>query len=138
MKKGAAGANPCVSDMACTSRECQRWACASLWRRKPPSGSLMRSRPVIVTSTFAADVWGVTQSLRADAATKPRLIQTCDPSGSRSGVMTQKPAPSSVAAWASSVLSVIRRPFVRTGRYSCRAALTAVHGPTSASGTGAR
>jgi hypothetical protein len=48
MKYGAMRVSPRAAAIAWTSREYHWFAAGSLWRRKPPWGSVMRSNPVTV------------------------------------------------------------------------------------------
>ena len=118
MKKGAARGNCSAWAMAATSRENQRCSAGSLLRKKPPLGSVMRTRPCTVAgaaSTLPA------HSARWSCGMKPRFTSTWVPSPCCSALMTQKPEPRAVTAWVSTVLPGSHWPVRVTGRYSCPA-----------------
>ncbi len=141
MKKGAVSGNCSQWPMAAMSREYQRCSAGALVRRKPPSGSLMRSRPwtvaVVEVGGMEAGIGFASHWARCSCGTKPRFTSTCAPSSSCKGVITQKPEPSSVRAWVSTVFSGSHRPCAVTGRYSWLAALTWGHSGREGRGTGA-
>ena len=145
MKYGATSANPRAAAIACTSREYHRFAARSLWRRNPPWGSVMRSKPVTLAAGTAGgrsgdiaeadragaaagadEAPGCTRS-RSSAGTNPRFTSTMLPSANRSGVSTQYPAPRSVTACTSVCESSRKVPVAVTRRYSSAAALIFDH-----------
>ena len=107
MKYGATGAargmsgaasSLTLATMAGTSREYQRPATTSLRCSVLPPGSLMRSKPVIVTTPRPSPPTADETGTLSAEGTKPRFTKIQKPAVVCSGVITQKPRPSSVLA----------------------------------------
>ncbi len=122
--------------MAATSRDSQRSAAGSLVCRKAPFGSVIRIRPATAARPATCPAGREPGSRRSDG-TKPRLTSTVKPASVASGVITQKPPPSTVTACTAVSRSLRKVPSAATCRYSSPSRVRPAQVAGPGAGTGA-